>query len=85
MDFPKTIKLGKYEKPLATEKFVKDLKEAKGLIMLIFKEDHAAIVTHGYTEPQIAAETFGAMMEKTYGIKIKIILIPKKKKVSYAS
>ena len=85
MTFPKTIKLGKYEKPLLTETFIQDLKDAKGLIMLIFKEDHAAVITHGFTEPQIAAEAFGYMMEKTFNIKIKIILIPKKKKVTYAS
>lgn len=84
--FPRVIKLGKYEKPLPTKKFVKDLKEAKGIIFLIFKENDVAIVTHGFTEPRIVAETFGAMMEKTYGIKMKIILIPKQpKKVDYAS
>lgn len=84
-EFPEFIKLGKYSKPLATKKFVDDLKEAKGIILLIFKEDHAAVVTHGFTEPQIAAETFGAMMEKTFGVQIKIILAPKTEKMEYAS
>ena len=91
MGNPKQLKLGLYTKPLNMKEINEHLKNARGLVIFIFEEKgQGYIVTHGTVNPIELGNVFGACMEKSYGVKVKLLMLnpaidPIKKDRDYVS
>lgn len=79
----KTIKLGKYKKPLPLSLLEKHTGNAHGMIIIIFKEKECVNLAHGRINATQLSEAFGGIMKQRFNIDIQITV--QEDKISYAT